>query len=201
MSKVFRVTLSAITAFFAFTTFVSAQVWQPGSQTWEYNPGPDPTTPMGRAFIDTYAELPEYMVMSDALMDDQKFRYIFGLMMTRTYFNPNSCKILFIGQDATHIAEAAKQPGTSGFGGRVQSIGNYFGVDQGISTTNAFMSTIKGQYGDFDSVYIEKDASGNPQLKQSAFVDNDLWFRLCHHYYADTGALYAHYPGPDKKHY
>lgn len=145
------------------------------SSAWEYNPGPDPLTAEGRAVIDIYAELPEYMEMSSALMEDQKFRYIFGLMMTRTYFEKNGVKILFIGQDATHIAEAAKQPGTSGFGARVQSIGNYFGADQSVATTNAFLSTIKGQYGAFDHVFIEIDAKGVPQIRQSAYVENDLW--------------------------
>src|SRR5690606_12125950 len=109
------------------------------------------------------------------LMDRQKFRYIFGLMMTRTYFEENATKILFIGQDATHIAEAAKQPGTSGFGGRVQSIGRFFGVDEGVSTTNAYLSTITGQYGAFGHVYVEADESGKPILRQSKYVDNELW--------------------------
>jgi hypothetical protein len=146
-----------------------------GSEAWEYNPGPDPKTESGRAVVDIYAELPEYSEMSEKLMEDQKFRYIFGLMMTRTYFDPNAVKILFVGQDATHIAEAAKQPGTSGFGARVQSIGNFFGVDQGVSTTNAFLSTIKGQYGSFDHIYIEKDSTGKQLIKQSSYVDNELW--------------------------
>lgn len=142
---------------------------------WEYNAGPDPKTAEGRALIDLYASLPEYSVMSDQIMDQQKFRYIFGLMMTRTSFDKNDVKILFIGQDATHIAEAAKQPGTSGFGARVQSVGNYFGVDQGVSTTNAFLSTIKGQYGSFDHLFVEFDKVGEPLLRQSSFVDNQLW--------------------------
>lgn len=108
-------------------------------------------------------------------MDAQKFRYIFGMMLTRTYYEKNSAKILFIGQDATHIAETAKQPGTSGFGGRVQSVGNHFGVDQGVATTNAYISTIKGQYGAFDHLYVEMGADGVPIVKQSSYVDNELW--------------------------
>lgn len=152
-----------------------ARAWEPGTQTWEYNAGPDPKTEMGRKLIDLYAELPEYMSMSHDLMSSQKFRYIFGMMMTRTYFEENAVKILFIGQDATHIAEAAKQPGTSGFGARVQSIGNFFGVDQGVATTNAFLSTIKGQYGSFDHIYVEVDSNGQPQIRQSSYVDNELW--------------------------
>lgn len=159
-----------------FSIYASANPWEPGTEAWEYNPGPDPKTRMGKQLVDIYAELPEYMEMSEELMEDQKFRYIFGLMMTRMFgFEPNSTKIFFIGQDATHIAEAAKQPGTSGFGARVQSIGNFFGVDQGVATTNAFLSTIKGQYGAFDHIFVETDANGKPAVKQSAYVDNELW--------------------------
>lgn len=153
----------------------NAQSWTDGAAAGEYNPGPDPSTPEGREIIDLYAEIPEYMTMSDDLMEDQKFRFIFGFMLTRTYFTRNAVKIFFIGQDATHIAEAAKQPGTSGFGARVQSIGNYFGVDQGVATSNAFLSTIKGQYGAFDHVYIETDSSGKRQIRQVGYVDNELW--------------------------
>ncbi len=149
--------------------------WEPGTQRWEYNPGPDPEIKSGKAIIDLYAELPEYMEMSEELMESQKFRYIYGMMMTRTDFGKDKVKILFIGQDATHIAEAAKQPGTSGFGARVQSIGNYFGVDQSVATTNAYLSTIKGQYGAFDHIFVELDESGKPQIRQSAYVDNELW--------------------------
>jgi len=166
-------TVALITHFTVSVAF--AQNWQPGSLGWEYNAGPDPKTPHGRELIDILAEMPEYSAISEALMEEQKFRYIFGLMMTRTDYDPNSVKILFIGQDATHIAEAAKQPGTSGFGARVQSIGNYFGVDQGVSTTNAFLSTIKGQYGAFDHIYVETDSNGRAQIRQSAYVENELW--------------------------
>lgn len=168
-----RPLLASFALLFA-TTLVRAG-WEPGTSQWEYNPGPDPSTASGREVIDIYADLPEYMSMSDELMDDQKFRYIFGMMMTRTYFDPNAVKILFIGQDATHIAEAAKQPGTSGFGARVQSIGNFFGVDQSVATTNAFLSTIKGQYGSFDHPFVEIDRDGNPHIRQSSYVDNELW--------------------------
>ncbi|HEX4923083.1 MAG TPA: hypothetical protein VFV50_03320 [Bdellovibrionales bacterium] len=146
------------------------------SEAAEYNPGPNPETKMGKEVIDLFAEQPEYMLMADALMEEQKFRYIFGLMMTRIYsYDPNSVKIFVVGQDATHIAEAAKMPGTSGFGARVQSIGNYFGVDQGLATSNAFLSTIYGQYGAFDHFFVELDKNGKPQLRQSAFVSNSLW--------------------------
>ncbi len=156
--------------------FVSNAIAQEsGIPGWEYNPGPDPKTAAGKRLIDIYAEQPEYMLMSDQIMNDQKFRYIYGLMMTRSYFDQNSVKILFVGQDATHIAEAAKQPGTSGFGARVQSFGNFFGVDQSIATTNAFLSTIKGQYGGAEHPFVEFDASGSPRILKTKVVDNHLW--------------------------
>jgi hypothetical protein len=170
--------MSALLVGILVSTWASASradFWSPGTQAWEYNSGPDPKTREGRELIDIFAELPEYSVMSDSLMDSQKFRYFFGLMMTRTYFDRDAVKILFVGQDATHIAEAAKQPGTSGFGARVQSIGNFFGVDQGVATTNAFLSTIKGQYGSFDHPYVEISPDGKPKIRQSSFVDNHLW--------------------------
>lgn len=153
----------------------SASAQNAGIPGWEYNPGPDPKTAEGKKLIDIYAEQPEYMLMSNELIGEQKFRYIYGLMMTRTYFNRNGVKILFIGQDATHIAEAAKQPGTSGFGARVQSFGNFFGVDQSIATTNAFLSTIKGQYGGAMHPFVEYDAKGQPRILTTKVVDNRLW--------------------------
>lgn len=176
-TKIFSKVLSALLVFslaFAPATLAGGP-WAPGSENWEYNAGPDPKTPEGKEIIEIAAGLPSYGAMADALMDSQKFRYTFGLMMTRTYFEEDAVKILFVGQDATHIAEAAKQPGTSGFGARVQSIGNFFGADQGVATTNAFLSTIRGQYGSFNHIYIEKDPNGEPQIRQSSFVDNDLW--------------------------
>ncbi len=143
---------------------------------WEYNPGPDPEDEMDRRYIDIYAELPEYKVMSEKLMDNQKFRYAFGHFMSRNYFGRNKVKILFIGQDATHVAEASKQPGTSAFGARVQSIANYFGVDQSVATTNAFFSTIYGQYGADDHLVVETDSdTGEKKLVKKRVVDNSLW--------------------------
>lgn len=157
-----------------FTGTAAAQT-RGGPPPWEFNPGPDPATKMGRELVDIYAELPEYMAISDAMMEKQKFRYTFGMMLTRTYFEPNNVKVLFIGQDATHIAEAAKQPGTSGFGARVQSIGNYFGVDQSVATTNAYLSTIQGQYGAFDHPIVELDSAGKAKVRPMSYVDNELW--------------------------
>ena len=159
-----------VLASFQFTSVASSF-----AQSRYSNSGPDPKTPEGKAFIDLCARLPECSVISNAIMEKQKFRYIFGNMLTRTRFEKNSTKILFIGQDATHIAEASKYPGTSGFGGRVQAIANFFGVDLGVATMNAFYSTINGQYGAFDHIYVEANSNGELEIRQSAFVDSELW--------------------------
>tara|TARA_B110001454_G_scaffold219202_1_gene252052 strand:- start:150156 stop:152768 length:2613 start_codon:yes stop_codon:yes gene_type:complete len=157
------------------TSLVHAKPFVKGADVYEYNPGPDIGTPMGRMLADIFAEQPYYRAFSDELMEDQKFRFIFGLMMTRSYFEPNSVKIFFWGQDATHIAEASKQPGTSGFGGRVQDIANFFGVDQGVATSNAFLSTIKGQFGAFDHPFVKTNADGSKTLTTNKYIDNELW--------------------------
>lgn len=156
-------------------SLAQAKPFVKGAHIYEYNPGPDVSTKMGSMLADIFAEQPYYRAFSDELMEDQKFRYIFGLMMTRSYFEPNSVKIFFWGQDATHIAEASKQPGTSGFGGRVQDIANYFGVDQGVATSNAFLSTIKGQFGAFDHLFVKTNADGSKSITTNKYIDNELW--------------------------
>ncbi|MBS1964067.1 MAG: hypothetical protein JST04_17775 [Bdellovibrionales bacterium] len=142
---------------------------------WMYNPGPQRGTEMGDKIIKIYATLPQYMRMSSALMEQQKFRYIFGMMLARTRFEKNSMKVFFIGQDATHIAEAAKFPGTSGFGARLQSIARWLGVNLGAGSSNEFASTIKGQYGAFDHPVVAIGAGGKPEVIHMPYVDNELW--------------------------
>ena len=145
----------------------------------EYNHGPDPKTRMGRWLMDLQAALPEYFALSDELMERQKFRYTFGTMMTRAFVEPNRTKVLFVGQDATGIAELSKIPGVSGFGGQVQGLASHFGVDQGVATTNAYLSTISGQYGAFGHVYVENEG-GKPVIRQSKYIDNELWAATHH---------------------
>jgi hypothetical protein len=166
---------TALILAFIFSFSANAKELFPnGPRIWDYNGGPDPKTVMGRKVIDIYAELPDFEEMSEAVTNDQVFRPAFGMMMTRTRFEEDAVKILFIGQDATHVAEVAKQPGTSGFGGRVQSIGNFFGVDQGVTTTNAYLATIRKQYGTFSQVYVDT-SKGAPKLYAGSYVDNELW--------------------------
>ncbi len=149
--------------------------WRPGTELWEYNPGPDPETAHGKALLDLFSEFPDFMPISEELMDTQKFRYIDGITLARIYFFLDYIKMVVIGQDGAPVTNIAKMPGTSGFGARVQSIGNYFGVDQGVATTNAYSSTIKGQYGSFDHPYVEVDSKGLPKLRKMAYVDNEFW--------------------------
>lgn len=176
MKMYFRLALSlALISNALAPSFVQAKTFVKGAHIYEYNAGPDVSTPMGRMLADIFAEQPYYRAFSEELMEDQKFRYIFGLMMTRSYFEPNSVKIFFWGQDATHIAEASKQPGTSGFGGRVQDIANFFGVDQGVATSNAFLSTIKGQFGAFDHIFVKTNEDGSKSITSNKYIDSELW--------------------------
>src|SRR3989344_1345507 len=72
---------------------------------WAYDPGPAPETPMGKELIDLVASQPYMPGISKELTGDQKFRPAFGPTLWRMIQEPNSIKILFIGQDGTHIAE------------------------------------------------------------------------------------------------
>ena len=79
-----------------------------------------------------------------------------------------------MGQDGTHIAEAAGRPATAGFGGRAQDFAKYFGVHEGAAFINAYSFTIKGQYGVYDSPYIYKH-DGEHSVRKANIVDNKLW--------------------------
>ena len=113
---------------------------------WSYDAGPAPETPMGKELIDIVAAQPYMPGISKELTGDQKFRPAFGPTLWRMLQNPNSIKILFIGQDGTHIAEAAGRTATAGFGGRAQDMAAHFGVETSAAFMNAFAYTIKGQY-------------------------------------------------------
>lgn len=142
---------------------------------WSYDAGPDPATEMGRELIDITASIPNFPQMSLELMKSQKFRPAFGPIPWRMRLDENKVKMLFIGQDGTHIAEAAGRPATAGFGGRAQDLANYFGVNEGAAFINTYAFTIKGQYGIYNTPYIQYDENGEPEVKFSNFVDNDLW--------------------------
>jgi hypothetical protein len=137
---------------------------------WSYDAGPNPNDPMGRELIDLTAEIPDFPQISEEVTGDQKFRPVYGPIPWRMQQKPNSVKILFIGQDGTHIAEAAGRPATAGFGGRAQDLAKYFGVGSSAAFINAYAFTIKGQYGSFGSPYVR-----NGQLEFGSLVENPLW--------------------------
>ena len=147
---------------------------------WDYDAGPE-NTDMGRTLIDLNAAIPHFPGISQLVMGGQKFRPAFGPIPWRMLQKPNSVKILFIGQDGTHIAEAAGRPATAGFGGRAQDLAKYFGVSSSAAFMNAYAFTIKGQYNIFDAPVLHKGLDGKWGFNSSAdkfgdaFVNNQLW--------------------------
>ena len=143
--------------------------------SWSYDDGPSRNDKMGKELIDLIATQPYMPKFSEELLGSDKFRKIFGPTWWRMLNQPkNSMKILFIGQDATHIAEAAERTATAGFGGRAQDLARYFGVSEGSGYINWSAFTIRGQYGSFETPYFEKKGS-NTEVNYAGFVDNDLW--------------------------
>lgn len=142
---------------------------------WAYDAGPDINDPMGKELIDLVAAYPFMPQVSEELLANQKFRIHFGPTYWRTRHNKNAAKILFIGQDATHIAEAAKRTATAGFGGRAQDLAAYFGVDESASFMNAYQNTIRGQYGAFNTPYIVTGRDGKASVRIGGYVDPGLW--------------------------
>jgi hypothetical protein len=143
--------------------------------SWSYDPGPDKNTGMGRELIDLVSNIPNMPEISNNIMGKkQKFRPAFGPIPWRMLQGENKVKMLFVGQDGTHIAEAAGRPATAGFGGRAQDLANYFGVNEGAAFINAYSFTIKGQYGIYNTPFFFKHA-GEIQVGYSNLVDNNLW--------------------------
>lgn len=141
---------------------------------WAYDPGPSPDTAMGRELIDIVAKQPHMPGISEEITGDQKFRPPFGPTLWRMLQQPNSVKILFIGQDGTHIAEAAGRTATAGFGGRAQDMAAHFGVESSAAFINAFAFTIKGQYSSFGAPVIREE-NGSKKVSYESVVDNGVW--------------------------
>lgn len=142
---------------------------------WSYDAGPNPETEMGRELIDITAKIPNMPEISTQIMGrSQKFRPAFGPIPWRMRQEPNKVKMLFMGQDGTHIAEAAGRPATAGFGGRAQDLANYFGVNEGAAFINAYSFTIKGQYGIYNTPYIY-ESDGEYSVRMANLVSNELW--------------------------
>lgn len=158
---------------FKFLSFfaLSLQFAHAALPRWSYDPGPDPKSKMGKELIDLTAAIPDMPAMSMEVMGDQKFRPAFGPVPWRMLLGKNKVKILFIGQDATHIAEAAGRPATAGYGGRAQDLAAYFGVNEGAAFINTYAFTIKGQYGAFSTPYVYKQND----IRFGNLVDNGLW--------------------------
>lgn len=144
------------------------------TKPWAYDPGPSPETPMGRELIDLVATQPYMPGISLEMTRAQKFRPAFGPTLWRMLQQPNSIKILFIGQDGTHIAEAAGRTATAGFGGRAQDLAAHFGVETSAAFMNTFAFTIRGQYSGFGAPVIS-EVNGVKKVSYESVTDNGIW--------------------------
>ena len=154
---------------------LSSQNVQAKLPAWSYDAGPNPDTTLGKELIDITANIPNMPEVSNKIMGrKQKFRPAFGPIPWRMLQEENKVKMLFIGQDGTHIAEAAGRPATAGFGGRAQDLAKYFGVNEGAAFINTYSFTIKGQYGIYGTpyVYTNKNVS---KIRTANIVSNQLW--------------------------
>lgn len=142
---------------------------------WAYDPGPSPQTPMGKELIDIVAAQPYMPGISYEITGDQKFRPAFGPTLWRMLQEPNSIKILFLGQDGTHIAEAAGRTATAGFGGRAQDMAAHFGVDNSAAFMNAFAFTIRGQYTGYGAPVITEENGVRKISFRDSVTDNGIW--------------------------
>jgi hypothetical protein len=147
---------------------------------WAYDPGPNPQTPMGKELIDIVARQPNMPGISKELTGDQKFRPAFGPTLWRMIQAPNSIKILFIGQDGTHIAEAAGRTATAGFGGRAQDMAAHFGVETSAAFMNTFAYTIRGQYSGYGAMVVNEENGAKKVTFNYSVTENHLnsWFFL-----------------------
>lgn len=167
-----RRSMSSVLSLVLASSFLLQSVAQANGAfpAWAYDAGPNPKDAVGKELIDLNANIPNFPAISMEMMGDQKFRPAFGPIPWRMLQEPNSVKILFIGQDGTHIAEAAGRPATAGFGGRAQDLAKYFGVSSSAAFINTYAFTIKGQYGTFNAPIVN-----NGKIQFSSFVDNNLW--------------------------
>jgi hypothetical protein len=141
---------------------------------WSYDAAPDPKTTEGAELIDLHHNIPYFPGLSNAIYGDQMFRPAFGPIPWRMVQEKNKIQILFIGQDGTHIAEAAGRPATAGFGGRAQDLAAYFGVNSGAAFINTYAFTIRWQYGAFDTPVI-RNINGKDTFGFWGFTGNPVW--------------------------
>jgi hypothetical protein len=144
-----------------------------------FDPGPDyfkgqnPANLNAKKLIDLHAEIPYFPGISKDIMRKkvQKFRPAYGPIPWRMILKPNNVKILFIGQDGTHVAEAAGRPATAGFGGRAQDLAAFFGVEYSAGFINTYAFTIKGQYGSRGAPYVYDGQVST----RGTIIPNDVW--------------------------
>lgn len=164
-----------VVSLLALTAMAYGPIAKSQMPEWSYDAGPNPETQMGRELIDITANIPNMPEISRQIIGKkQKFRPAFGPIPWRMLQTPNKVKILFMGQDGTHIAEAAGRPATAGFGGRAQDLAKYFGVNEGAAFINAYAFTIKGQYGVYGSPYVYTK-NGKSEVRSGNIVSNKLW--------------------------
>jgi len=159
--------------------FLSFSVFANGNfvELPKFDVGPDPEDPMQQELVEILQDMPYVPGISEQLQvlvpygDGQKIRVDFGAMPLRGFLKPNSVSVLVIGQDGTHIAEAANRPGIAGFGGRVQDMLLYFGIYEGVFFTNLYVNTIQGQYGSRETPVV---ANGE-DLQYQNVIENRAW--------------------------
>lgn len=171
--RFFKHTICALTLVSSVLVFAIGE-----SSILGYDPGPDPTTKVGQGYIEISNTVPNAVVIGRGINANakgsaprDKFRYPYGIMPWRGPTDENSVSVLVIGQDGTHIAEAAGRPFTGGTGGRVQNVLGYLGVRDSAMFINTFSYTIYGQYTDFGAPYINGDkVVFSPHLTPEGFL-------------------------------
>ncbi len=184
ISKITILTLiiSLFTSSYAFIG-VSWQTQRPPLAAFDPGPGPDvEKNEILKELVDLHANIPSFPGISEELMryskvwgdsvgPTQKFRPVYGPIPWRMILQPNNVKILFIGQDGTHVAEAAGRPATAGFGGRAQDLAAFFGVEYSAGFINTYAFTIKGQYAARSAPYVYDGKFST----QGSVTPNDVW--------------------------
>lgn len=128
---------------------------------WEYDPGPDVNTPVGRRFAELFARTPNYRAIGQYLLSQgqndrsDKFRWQFGPMFYRGRLAQNQVKVLIIGQEGAQDENISDRSFTGGTGGRMQNMLAYLGLDRSYLFLNTFVYTIQGQYADYAPMLID----------------------------------------------
>lgn len=158
----------------ALVYFLSLFAFSADKINTAYDEGFNPEDPMHKELLDILAGMPNMPGISEAMNDGQFFRPAFGPTLWRMLLKPNTMKILFIGQDGTHIAEGAAYTATAGFGGRAQDVAAYLGQRTGAGFINYSFFTITKQYGAFD-VPVLVNQEKKTDVRFGSFVPNDVW--------------------------